>query len=182
MTPQPGCYNAVMRTPFDFSSIWARAVRLCLCLCLGAVFLSVAAWADPMVFPSQGRVGLGLNYPGVELKYFYTDSLALEARAQLDGEVWTAGLRHYFYLGALSGIYPFWGLEADYVGFKTDVAQGGGFSGLALAGGEYFFIRNLSAQLDFGPAYISLADAPTGVTAGGADFVLNFAINYYFGE
>ena len=129
---------------------------------------------------SHSTFGLGLNYPGLGARYFLTEHYCLEAKGQFEKDILVGGLRVYRYFRSAGGILPFIGLEADYVHFKGEVSKGSGFAGELLAGGEYFFTRRFSAQLDFGPAYISLKDQPTAFSVDGIEYVFNFGINFYF--
>ena len=131
--------------------------------------------------PTSGTVGLGLNYPGLGVRYFLTDQYSLEAKAQIEKDTSVGGLRAYRYFSAISGILPFAGLEADYISFKGDGVKGSGFAGSAFLGGEFFFARSFSAQFDFGPSYIQLKDKKSSLSVSGIEYVMNIGLNYYFG-
>ena len=128
----------------------------------------------------RGRFGLGVNYPGVGIRYFLSEHYAAEARWQLEDTAFATGLRMYRYFDVSEHIPVFLGLENDYVEFKGDVAHGKGYAGELLAGLEYYPWRRLSIQFDFGPAYILLADHKYHVSRSGFAYVVNFGINYYF--
>jgi hypothetical protein len=155
-----------------------RAAVFCLLVITALCRPAVSAAGGDSI--SQGAFGLGLNYPGLGARYFLTEHYCLEAKGQFEKDILVGGLRAYRYFRSAGRILPFIGLEADYVHFKGEVSKGSGFAGELFAGGEYFFTRRFSAQLDFGPAYISLKDQPTAFSVGGIEYVLNFGINFYF--
>jgi len=130
---------------------------------------------------AKGRIGVGLNYPGIGVKYFFTDRFSLEARGYYEKDIFLAGPRLSRYFGPITGVFPYIGVEADYVNFKGEVSEGSGIFGEVLIGGEYFFWKKTSVQFDFGPAYIFLKDKNYSVSVGGIEYVVNFGLNYYFG-
>lgn len=125
---------------------------------------------------------LGLNYPGASLRLRLNERYALEGRFQAESGVWAGGFRGYRYFPTLGRVHPFAGLEGDYVGFKENNAKGSGVAGIAFAGGECFFARRLSAQLDMGAGWLGLKDDATSITDGGLEFVINVGVNLYFGK
>lgn len=132
---------------------------------------------------AKGDLGIGINYPGVGVRYFLTDKISLEAKGQIGTDIFVGGLRGYYYFKSVEKLLPFAGLEADFVTFKGDDSEGTGFAGEIFVGGEYFFAKSFSVQLDLGPAYISLKDTKdTSESVSGLEYVVNFGINYYFGK
>lgn len=129
---------------------------------------------------AKGDIGVGVNYPGAGVRYFLSDKISLELKGQYEKDIILGGLRGYWYFSPVKNILPFAGLEADYVSFKGESGSGTGIAGEIFAGIEYFFTRSFSAQLDLGPAYISLDAAAESVS--GLEYVVNFGINYYFGK
>lgn len=130
----------------------------------------------------KGRWAAGINYPGVGVRYFTSDLVAIEAKAQAESEAKVFGGRLYRYLTPdHSGIHLFVGLEADYVLYDGKFSKGSGYAFEAFAGGEFFFARSLSFQMDAGPAYVTLEDDVSELNVGGIEYVVNFGINYYFG-
>jgi YHS domain-containing protein len=92
-----------------------------------------------------------------------------------------AGLRGNYYFRSEPGYGLFAGLEADYVSFKGEVSDGTGIAVEPFVGGEYFFAKDLSLQLDFGPALLMLQDKNvTNASVNGLEYVVNFGVNYYF--
>lgn len=130
----------------------------------------------------KGRFAAGLNYPGLGLRYFLTDRYSLELKGQFATNIVVGGLRTYRYFAPRHGMHLFAGLEADYVNFKGDRSKGSGAAGQLFLGGECFFMRRLSAQLDFGPAYVYLPNKQDPSSVSGIEYVVNFGINYYFGR
>lgn len=151
-----------------------------LCCALFTVFTSTA----PFVFGEveKGDIGIGVNYPGVSVKYFTSDKLALELKGQAEKNIVIGGLRGYYYFSTGKKFLPFAGLEADFISFKGLDSKGTGFAAELFVGGEYFFGKKLSLQMDMGPAFVSLADKKTHISGRGLEYVVNFAINWYFGK
>jgi hypothetical protein len=146
------------------------------------VLLSVLSFVFPAGAEEPGPMALGLNYPGASLRFHLNERYALEGRFQAESGVWAGGVRGYRYFSTLGRVHPFAGLEGDYLGFKENAAKGSGFAGIAFAGGEYFFARRLSAQLDMGAGWLGLKDDATSLTDGGLEFVVNVGVNLYFGK
>ena len=161
-------------------------LRLAAALLFGSFFLAGSAFAqagDPEASPiHQGAVAAGINYPGLGLRYFMTDLYMAEARAQTTGNVTLGGARLCRYFEPLSKVYPYVGLEADYLSFRGAAGRGTGYSQELFAGGEYFVSREFSVSMDVGPAYLELSDQNSSASVSGLQFVANFGINYYFGR
>jgi hypothetical protein len=128
-----------------------------------------------------GTFGLGLNYPGFGVRYFLTDHYAVEAKGQLEDSIELGGLRVYRYFRPVSRIFLFAGAEGDYVHFKGAVSRGSGAAGEIFGGFEYFILRRVSMQADFGPAYISLVNQDHSASVSGLEYVFNIGFNCYFG-
>jgi len=127
----------------------------------------------------KGDFGVGLNYPGIGIRYLFSNRLSLECKGQYADDITVAGLRGYYYLSSRANILLFTGIETDYISFKGEESEGTGIASEFFVGGEYFFIRNISIQLDIGPAYIYLKDKDVSVTVDGIEYVVNIGINYY---
>mgnify|MGYP001044483381 CR=1 FL=1 len=130
---------------------------------------------------NKGKIGIGLNYPGVGIRYGLTKKFTLEAKGQFGSDISLGGLRVYYNFKSPERINLFGGLEGDYVNFKGEKSEGTGYVTEVFLGGEYFTTKRLALQLDFGPAFISLTDKNTQVKQEGVEYVVNFGINYYFG-
>jgi len=132
--------------------------------------------------PGRGDVALGVNFPGFGARCFLSDRTALELKGQFETNAMVGGLRGYYYFSRKSKCPLFAGLEGDYVKFKGDSSKGTGLAAELFVGGEYFFAKRLSFQLDLGPTLVSLDDKDTSESVNGLEYVANFGINYYFGR
>ncbi|MFA5857890.1 MAG: hypothetical protein WC955_02375 [Elusimicrobiota bacterium] len=150
------------------------------CLFLGCSLLFLA----PVVYGEvvKGDIGLGLNYPGVGVRYFLSDKISLELKSQSENNIILGGFRGYWYFRPIKTILPFAGVEVDYASFKGNNSEGTGITGEVFAGIEHFFVKSFSVQLDFGPAIVSLTDKGSSESVNDLEYVVNFGINYYFGK
>lgn len=149
---------------------------------LFAVFYLLFGFSFVFGEVAKGDIAVGVNYPGLEVRYLISDKISLEVKGQLDKDIVVGGLRGYRYFKSEGKLLPFAGLEADFISFKGDNSKGTGFAGELFVGGEYFFSKKFSVQLDFGPAFISIKDKDTSESVNGLEYVVNFATNYYFGK
>jgi len=157
-----------------------KTVLAAICICV--LFLGCRAnAADGGPSIGRGAIGLGLNYPGLGIRYFISDRCALEAKGQADKTAAIGGLRVYDYFRPARSMFLFWGVEADYISFKGEVSRGSGAAAEVFGGFEYFALSSVSIQADFGPAYIYLKDRHEPVSAGGLEYVANFGFNIYWG-
>ncbi|MEW6557574.1 MAG: hypothetical protein AB1349_09500 [Elusimicrobiota bacterium] len=131
---------------------------------------------------AKSDFGIGVNYPGIGMRYFLSDKICLEGKGQIEKDIFVGGLRGYYYFSPQAKYLLFAGLEGDFVSFKGDDSEGTGFAGELFVGSEYFFVKCLSVQLDLGPALVSLKDDDTSESVNGLEYVVNFGINYYFGK
>jgi len=127
----------------------------------------------------KGRLGLGLNYPGVSARYGLSNKFALEMKGQFGSGVTVFGPRAYYYFGTDSKVCLFAGVELDYVSFKGDVSSGGGIAIEPFLGGDYFISKHLALGLDIGPAFIAISDKDTDESVSGMEFVANINITLY---
>jgi hypothetical protein len=134
---------------------------------------------DPRI--TGGRIGVGLNFPGAGLRWFPADRYAVEARFQYEKTALVVGPRVCRYVGSLGSLFPYIGLEGDYVRFKDEGVKSAGYAAGAFVGGEVYLRQRFSFQFDFGPVYVSLNDQIITITSGGIGFMLNFGLTYYFG-
>lgn len=148
-----------------------------LCVCLLSM-LSFPVYGGV----AKGDFGVGLNYPGLGMRYFLSDGISVELKGQVGDDIVIGGLRGYYYFTRDSKVLLFAGLEGDFVSFKGDESKGTGYVGELFVGGETFFVNSLSVQLDIGPAYIFLKDDDTSKDVSGVEYVANFSINFYFGK
>ena len=128
----------------------------------------------------KGWVGVGLNYPGVGLRYFFLDRCLVEARGQYDPEVVALGLRGARYIAPRGELLPYFGVEGDYLVFEGELTRGRGYFIEAFAGIETFLHADrISFQFDFGPSYVWLRDRGFDVSVSGVEYVVNFGFIYY---
>jgi len=142
---------------------------------------------------AAGRLGIGLNFPGIDARWFVGDKMAVEAKFQYEPTAMAVGPRLYYYLTPMANLFPYFGLEGAYVMNSTDKAKDSGYiagdqtlksTGFA-AGGfmgtEIYVYNDISLQFDFGPVYVALANKDETLESGGIDFMINFGLTYYFG-
>ncbi len=152
-------------------------------ICLSFPAAAFCAEAPGRLLQSRGSWGIGLNYPGVSVRYFPADGRGLELLGQSQDKVFAGGLRYYVYPVSLrSGpVSPYFALEGDYFSFKGSYAKGAGWGCGAYAGAEYRLAPRISMQADLGAMYVSLTDRSTDLSEGGLEFLLNLGFNLYFG-
>lgn len=144
------------------------------------MFIIPAACSGNSKF-EKGSFGLSLNYPGFGFRYFQNANLAIEPRLQIDQGVVIGGVRGYRYLKKfMDKVLLLSGFEADYISYEGEESKGIGFTGGVFLGAEYFILKRLGFQMDFGPVYVSLKDRDTSITANGISISINVSINYYF--
>jgi len=142
------------------------------------LFISLPLYAEF----SKGKIGVDVNYPGLGVRYFFTDKISEGLKGQFEKDIGVYGLRGYYYFKPGEKLSLLSGLECDYVSFEGDESEGSGFAVELFVGGEYFFAKNISLQMDMGPAFIALNDKDTDESVGGVEYVVNIGINYYFGK
>ena len=128
---------------------------------------------------SKGSFGVGVNFPGANVRYFVAENLSAELKGQFETGIVVAGLRVYKYLRLFETPLVFVGVEGDYVSFKSDLSKGTGYAGEIFVGGEYFVHDKFSVALDFGPAFVGLKDSNYDVSVSGLEFVVNIGLTYY---
>lgn len=133
--------------------------------------------------PDVGRLNFDINYPGAALRYFVADGKGLELFGQSQDEIFTGGLRYYYYPKSLAkgALWPYIAGEADLTSFKGRYSKGTGIGGGLSGGVEYFVGRRVSFQADLGALYLSIQDKDTSLGESGLEFVANFGFNFYFG-
>lgn len=138
------------------------------------VFFILPAQANDL----SGQLGIGVNFPGVSVKYGLNPNLSLEGKCQFASGIVVGGPRVYYNFNPESKLVLFVGGELDYVSFDTDNTSGNGFAGEVFGGGEYFLTDKLAFLMDLGPAYTKVAGSDE--EKDGWDIVLNLGFNYYF--
>lgn len=135
------------------------------------------------------RLGLGLGWPYLSLKYGIVLNFSIEARGASAEGITAWGPRLYYNFNPLEQCVIFTGLGVDFVNFvvpadskdKKDVT-GSGYTASAFVGGEYFISDNFTISADIGPTYIDLTEREFDLNVGGIEFVANLGINFYFGS
>lgn len=130
----------------------------------------------------RGDFCVGLNYPGLGMRYFLGNRLSLEIKGQHEKDITVVGMRMNFYFKRQGAVLLFAGLEGDYLKFEGNVSEGSGYAGEVFLGGETFVAKGLSLQVDIGPAFIQVKDDDTKLKEDGVEIVTNIGINYYFGK
>jgi hypothetical protein len=125
---------------------------------------------------AEGRIGVGVNYPGVSVKYL-ASPWAVEAKGQFGSGITVIGPRGYYYFPKKPGLFA--GCEIDYLSFDGDVSKGTGYALEGFIGYKHFLSPNFALSADFGPGQISLKDKETKETESGIEFVANIGLTYY---
>ena len=131
-----------------------------------------------LIFASEW--GIGVNYPGLGIKYSLDKKNTVELRTQFGEDVFVLGPRLYHSICFLGKTVVYGGGEVDYLTFKGAVTKGSGFVFLGFAGLEYPVNQNVGLSVDFGPAFIGLKDKDSKESESGIDLVVNIGLTYYF--
>ncbi|MEW6515896.1 MAG: hypothetical protein AB1439_03175 [candidate division FCPU426 bacterium] len=146
-------------------------------LALSTLFFAVPAQPET----GDPAFALGLNWPGLSARYFFTRQWACELSLQAETGVFLFGPRLLFYVYDYSTLRFYGGLEADSVFFQEEHSRGSGWAGELFAGVEWFPWQRVSVQADIGPAWIKLTDADTGLFIEDAqEWVARLGVNLYF--
>lgn len=128
----------------------------------------------------KGKIGIGLNYPGISVRYGLDSKLVIEVKSQSADGVSIIGSRLYYYQSRKSDkLISFIGAEYSMLSFKGEVSDGSGTALGVFIGGEYSTDDKLSLGLDIGPTMISLSDSGSSESVSGIEFVISLFINYY---
>ena len=122
------------------------------------------------------RWGVGVNYPGLGVKYRVNEKSAVGIKTQFAKDIFVIGPRYYHSFNPKDKAVLLAGGEVDYLTFKGDSSKGSGWVIEAFVGGEYFIQPNFSISSDIGPAFIYLKDKDTSLDESGIDFVLNLGL------
>jgi hypothetical protein len=134
---------------------------------------SIAGAAD-----LKGKIGVGFNYPGVQVRYGITDKILAEYKMQFASTNMTIGARGYYNLFEIPGtvpIIPYVG--GEYSMIVSNVLTSGYLTG-GFVGVDVIVAKNLAIGGDAGLYWVSL-----GSTLGNyADYglIFNAGITYYF--
>ncbi|MFA5859815.1 MAG: hypothetical protein WC955_12205 [Elusimicrobiota bacterium] len=130
------------------------------------------------------RLSLGLNYPGINVKYSFLNNFALDVHYQGSATVGVAGTRAcYYYVFPKIIIVPYLGLELDYLQYKNQQSNDWTITGSyvgGLLGVEYFFSRVLSVCADIGYGNMNMASTTVSDVSYLTDkYVANIGLNLY---
>jgi len=164
---------------------WLTRVWLKLFILVVAAVVSGSYAQGAMSDSCGSRYGLGVNYPGLALRYGVSDEFALEARGQMsldnpDIDASAYGGRLYYFFGDYGRIFPYITAEGDAGRYDDGKIQASGYGVGVFIGFEYFLHERISVQADFGPAYVSMSGK--AVSVSDAHFVTNLGITFYVGD
>jgi hypothetical protein len=127
----------------------------------------------------DGRIGVGVNWPGFQVKYGFSEEWLGEAKVSLASNNTTAGVRVYRLFPEvprmLMAVKPYLGTELDWV--FSDYVDGGVLGG-AFAGLEMMPTENLGIELDAGLYYQNLWSNLGDVVDVG--IILNLGVTWFF--
>jgi hypothetical protein len=127
---------------------------------------------------ARGRIGVGLNYPGLGLRALLGNRWMVEAKGQYEKEAQAYGGRVYLYVFPGNRVYPYLGTEGDLVKYAGDGMNADGYLVEPFAGLEYFMWKRLSLQFDFGPAWVGLEEGAVAIDE--LRYVVNIGLTVYF--
>ncbi|MFH1957453.1 MAG: FlgO family outer membrane protein [bacterium] len=136
----------------------------------------------PPLSEPKGRLSLGIIYPGICIKYGFSNKFSAEGRFITDYGISAFGARGYINLNPeYSKTLLSIGAELDYVTFKTEVtsSSGSGTFEYLFFSIENFLSNNFSIVFDIGPAFAQLQESNYQVSHNYTDFMFNFGINFY---
>jgi hypothetical protein len=149
-----------------------RTVWLTFCAC---VFFVIGARAQSL----DGRLGVGVNWEGFQVKYGFSEDWMGEAKVQLASNNTTAGLRLYRLFPEvprmLMAVKPYLGSEANWV--FSDYVDGGVLGGV-FAGLEMMPMDNFGIELDAGLYYQNLWSRLGAVMDVG--IIVNLGATFFF--
>ena len=125
-----------------------------------------------------GRFGIGVNWPGVQLRYCVTDNFIAEVKAQFSSNNTIVGGRGYYIFLKVPGnalLFPYVGVEADGIisPYLTGGYTAGGFIGV-----EVLVASHIGIGADAGLYYVDLYS--TRGTFNDYGLIFNGGLTYYF--
>ncbi len=144
-----------------------------------AFFLCVILTGQAQAQSLSGRFGVGVNWPGFQVKYGFSEEWLGEAKVQLASNNTTAGVRLYRLFPEvprmLMAVKPYLGTELDWV-FSDYVV--GGVLGGAFCGLEMMPMDNFGIELDAGLYYQNLWSHLGDVVDIG--LIVNLGVTFFF--
>lgn len=125
----------------------------------------------------SGRFGIGVNWPGIQIRYGITDNIVAEGRVQFAANNLTVGGRAYYHLMEIPGtvpVIPYVGGGFDWV--VSNVLRGGYLTG-GFAGAELMLTDNISIGGDAG---LYWADIWYDQHYADWGLIFNAGLTYYF--
>lgn len=126
----------------------------------------------------KGKIGVGLNLPGIQVQYGVHEDIVAEAKIQFGTENTLVGGRGYYFFQAIldeMNLKPFAGIE---VGVPISPHLTGGYVLGGLAGLGLFATEHIGISADVGLYHVDLVSKIGAQSDLGAIF--NLAITYYF--
>ena len=121
----------------------------------------------------QGKLGLGVNYPGIQVRYDQ-----YEFKVQFGALNTVLSGRWYFPILKIPvdglNLNPYWGIEGGYIlsSYLKGGVEGGGFAGV-----EVEFNRNIKLNADIGLYLVDVWGKGNVLDIG---LVTNLGVYYYF--
>lgn len=133
---------------------------------------------EPTPFDLGCKFGIGLNWPGVQVRYGLNNSLLLEGKAQIGELSIPVGGRLYYIFGKIPGNMPILLYAGgEFCWILSPYLQGGvttgGFGGL-----ELVLSRNISVGGDAGFYFVDVWSMFGGI--GDYGIIFNAGLTYYF--
>jgi len=158
--------------------------RLVLVLVLASAMVYGLWSMDGFCTDLKGKIGLGVNWPGVQFRYGISNNLLVEGKAQFavnnqTNLVMPIGGRVYYLLPEIKGnmpIIPYAGGEFDWI--ISPVLSGGYITG-GFYGAELMLNKNISAGGDAGIYWVDVW-WQTNPHATDWGLIFNAGLTYYF--
>lgn len=126
----------------------------------------------------HGRFGLGINWPGIQIRYGITNSLMAEGLFQFGVQNNSGGGRIYYLFDGFQGpvsVFPCIG--GAYIWIFSPLLQGGYITG-GFVGAEFLVTKNIGLGGDAGLYYANLWSSLGGYSDIG--LIYNVGLTYYF--
>ena len=138
-----------------------------------AILLGLIAFFTKEGNSAEGKLGLGVNYPGIQVRYDQ-----IEFKVQFGALNTLLAGRGYFPILKIPvdglNLNPYWGIEGGYIlsSYLKGGVEGGGFAGV-----EVEFNRNIKLNADIGLYLVDVWGKGNVLDIG---LVTNLGVYYYF--
>ena len=138
-----------------------------------AVLVVVLAVLTELARAEQGKLGLGVNYPGIQVRYDQ-----MEFKVQFGALNTVLAGRGYFPILKIPvetlSFNPYWGIEGGYIlsSYLKGGVEGGGFAGV-----EVEINKNIKLNADIGLYLVDVWGKGNVLDLG---LVTNLGVYYYF--